>query len=178
MKKLLLILMIVCFKGYSQDLKYENFKLENGNLIWEKIYKSELSKIDLIRSLKTSGIIKDFKETENYITGYIEHLILDYKGFGNSEMRTAAYISGNYLRSFVLVEFKSGKYRVTLKEIKLSKRFKDKTSDHGEINELKYYAIKSNNLKFRTSFKKSPSGILNYTFDKIFNITNKTNDDW
>ncbi len=178
MRTILLILIIICFKSYSQELEFENFKLENGNLIWQKVYETELSNDDLLKSFKTSGIIKNLDDLENSITGTIENLDLDYKGFGNTEMNTAMYISRSYFKSFVLIELKDGKYRITLKEMKLVQKYSDGLNEEGEISKLKDYAIKNNNSDFRKTFVKSPSGILNYTFDKIFEIKKKKKSDW
>ena len=37
-------------------------------------------------------------------------------------MNTAVYISRSYIKSFVLIELKDRKYRITLKEMKLEKK--------------------------------------------------------
>ena len=105
MRAILLILTIICFKSYSQDLEWENFKLEEGNLIWEKVYETELSSDEILKSFKISGIIKDIDTLGNSITGTIKNLDLDYKGFGKTEMNTAMYISRSYFKSFIFIYF-------------------------------------------------------------------------
>lgn len=178
MRTILLILTIICFKSYSQELEFENFNLEDGNLVWQKVYETELSNDEIIKSFKTSGIVKDLENLENSLTGTIENLDLDYKGFGKTEMNTAMYISRSYFKSFVLIELKEGRYRITLKEMKLVQKYSDGLNEEGEISELKDYAVKNNNSDFRKSFKKAPSGILNFTFDKVFKIKKKKKSDW
>ena len=178
MRAILLILTIICFKSYSQDLEWENFKLEEGNLIWEKVYETELSSDEILKSFKISGIIKDIDTLGNSITGTIKNLDLDYKGFGKTEMNTAMYISRNYFKSFILIEMKEGRYRITLKEMKLVQKYSDGLSEEGEISELKDYAVKNSRKDFRKLFKKTPSGILNFTFDKVFGIKKKKKSDW
>lgn len=178
MRTILLILTIICFKSYSQDLEFENFKLEDGNLLWQKVYETEISNDKIIKSLKTSGIIKDIESLESSMTGTIENLDLDYKGFGKTEMNTAMYISRSYFKSFVLIELKDGRYRITLKEMKLVQKYSDGLNEEGEISELKDYAIKNSKTEFRKSFKKAPSGILNFTFEKVFGIKKKKKSDW
>lgn len=178
MKTILLIVTIICFKSYSQDLEWENFKLDEGNLIWEKVYETELSSDEILKSFKISGIIKDIDTLGNSITGTIKNLDLDYKGFGKTEMNTAMYISRSYFKSFILIEMKEGRYRITLKEMKLVQKYSDGLSEEGEISELKDYAIKNSRKDFRKLFKKAPSGILNFTFDKVFGIKKKKKSDW
>lgn len=93
MRTILLILTFISFKSYSQDLEFENFKLEDGNLIWQKVYETEISHNDIFKSFKTSGVIRNIDSLDNSLTGTIESLDLDYKGFGKTEMNTAMYIS-------------------------------------------------------------------------------------
>ena len=178
MRIILLFLTIVCFKSFSQGSEYENFKIEDRKLIWQKVYETEFSKDEIIKSIKESGIIKEIEYLENSLTGTIENLDLDFKGFGNTEMNTAMYISRSYFKSFVLIEFKENRYRMTLKEMKLVQKYSDGLNEEGEISELGDYSIKNNNLDFKKSFKKSPSGILNFTFDKVFEIKKKKKSNW
>lgn len=178
MRTILLIFTVICFKSYSQNLEFENFKLEGGNLIWQKVYNTELSNDEIIKSFKTSGIIKDLENSDNTLIGTIGYLDLDYKGFGKTEMNTAMYISRRYFKSFVLIELKEERYRITLKEMKLVQKYSDGLNEEGEISELKDYAVKNNNSDFRKSFKKAPSGIMNFTFDRTFEIKNKEKSDW
>jgi hypothetical protein len=176
MRIILILLTFFCINTYSQELEFENFKIEEGTFLWQKIYETELSNEDLINSIKTSGIIKEIQNMENSLTGIIENLNLDYKGFGKSEMNTAMYISRSYFKSFVLIEFKEGKYRITLKEMKLVQKYSDGLSEEGEISELRNFAVKNSKSKFKKSFKKAPAGILNFTFDKVFKFKKKS--DW
>lgn len=91
-------------------------------------------------------------------------------------MNTAVYISRSYLKSFVLIELKDRKYRITLKEMKLAQKYSDGLNEEG--SKLKDYAIKNGKPEFRKSFIKAPSGILNFTFDKVFGIKKKNKSDW
>ena len=88
------------------------------------------------------------------------------------------YISRSYFKSFVLIELKDRKYRITLKEMKLAQKYSDGLTEEGRISELKDYAIKNGKPEFRKSFIKAPSGILNFTFDKVFRIKKKNKSDW
>lgn len=178
MRIILFIITILCFKSYSQNLEFDNFKLNEVNLVWQKVYETELSNNEILKSFKTSGIITEIDTLENSITGTIKNLSLDYKGFGKSEMSTSMYITRSYFQCFVLIELKEKRYRITLKEMKLVQKYSDALSEEGEISELEDYAIKNSKKDFKKSFKKSPSGILNYTFDKVFLMKNKNKSEW
>jgi len=145
MKNTFLLIILICFKSYSQDLAFNNFKLENGMLIWQKVYKTKLSNDELIKSFKISGIIKNFDAFDNFIIGNIKHMSIDYKGFGKSHLSTVTYISDNYFNSFILIEFKEGRYKVTLKDMKLITRYSNKQNNEFDLSELKDYVIKNDN---------------------------------
>lgn len=102
---------------------------------------------------------------------------MDYKGYGKSEMSTAMYISRNFLSSFVVIDFKESKYRVTLKNMELTQKYNDGLSEKDAVTKLSEFALRRNK-EFRRGFKKSPHKIIEYTLNKIFTIPAKTNDDW
>jgi len=166
MKNTFLLIILICFKSYSQDLAFNNFKLENGTLIWQKVYKTKLSNDELIKSFKISGIIKNFDAFDNFIIGNIKLMSIDYKSFGKSYLSTVTYISDNYFNSFILIEFKEGRYKVTLKDMKLITKYSNKQNNEFDISD------------FKMIFKKSPSEIFNFTFDKVFTIKKKKKSNW
>ena len=179
MKKIILLTLILISQfSFSQIIEYDNFIYENGKLSWQKIYKSNQIQKDLILNFKKSGIIREFESSENLITGIIEKSEIDYKGFGKSEMSTEMYISRSYLSCFITIELKENRYRITLTDLKLTQRYDDSFTKMGEMSELKDYAVKNNKSDFRSRFKKSSSKILNFTYDKMFNLKNDNSDDW
>lgn len=62
--------------------------------------------------------------------------------------------------------------------MKLVQKYSDGLNEEGEISDLKDYTIKNSKTDFRKTFKKAPSGILNFTFDKVFGIKKKKKSDW
>jgi len=119
--------------------------VENGKLVWQKIYETELTKKQLTQNIKNSGNFKNLESNESGIIAEITNLTLDYKGYGSSEMSTPMYIARNSLNSIVQIEFKENKYRVTIKNIKLTRNYGGALSSQGEMTDLEVFALKKRN---------------------------------
>ena len=86
------------------------------------------------------------------------------------------YILRSLYECFTLIEFKEGRYRVTLKNIILVQKYDDPMDKEGSRSFIEDYVIK--NDVFANNFIK-PSEILDYTFTKSFTILPvEINDDW
>ena len=83
----------------------DNFEIENGKLIWQKVYETELTNEQIIQKIKSSGNFKNLELNETGLIAEIANLTLDYKGYGSSEMSTPMYIARNSINSFVQIEF-------------------------------------------------------------------------
>lgn len=175
---LVLFYLSLAISGFSQS-ETNNFVIENGKLIWQHIYETELTNKQLIQNIKSSGNFKNLEISDNEITGEIENLTIDYKGFGLSEMSTPIYIARTSINSFVLFELKEDRYRVTIKNIKLIQRYDDGLSKQGDISDLENYALKKKNSIFQNNFLNLPSKIIDFTFKSIteFDVIEKE-DDW
>jgi hypothetical protein len=156
----------------------QNFTVEDGTLIWQKVFTTELSFKELSKLVKTSGIYSDVEIIDNSIIGKVEDLEPDFKGAGYSEMSTPMYISRNFLDCHGLIEFKDGRYRVTLKKIYLTQKYDDGVSEEGERTSLETYAVKRRGDKMKGLFLQKPSEIFNYTFEKKFNFQVKKDETW
>lgn len=177
MKKLTILLFFFSVFAFSQNDTIGYFKTTDGILIWQKVFKTKLSKNEVMKHFKQSGYFKKIDTFQNSLTTNLKKINMDYKGYGKSEISTAMYISRNFLSSFVIIDFKENKYRITLKNIELTQKYNDGLSEKNEISKLSEFALRRNK-KFKRSFKKSPHKIIEYTLNKIFTIPAKTNNDW
>ena len=175
--KLIIAFILPILLVFNQS-ETNNFKIDNGKLVWQKVYETELTKNELIGELKSSGNFKNIEENENGILTEIENLSLDFKGYGSSEMSTPMYIARNSVNSFVQIEFKEKRYRVTIKNIKLTRKYDDALSEQGEITDIEVFALKKRNTKFKSSFLKKPAKIINFTFEQITELKKTEKDKW
>ncbi|ADV50586.1 hypothetical protein Celal_3320 [Cellulophaga algicola DSM 14237] len=177
MKTLIFLIYLPILIGFSTS-ETDNFEIENGKLIWQKVYETELTKEQLTDKIKNSGNFKNVELNESGIIAEITNLTLDFKGYGSSEMSTPMYIARNSVNSFVQIEFKESKYRVSIKHIKLTQNYDDALSSQGEMTDLEVFALKKRNTEFKSSFLKKPSKIINFTFENITEFKVKEKDKW
>ena len=160
----------------SNTVNVTNFKIDNGSLVWQKIYESKLTPTAIVKKLKADGKIKNIDFSENLLTGEL-NIPADYKNAGFSEMSTPMYISRNDILCSVTINFKENRYRVTLKNIRLKTTQEDPLSKVGETANLDSYALKKKNSEFKAQFLNVPGKIYDYTFNQVFEIETKTEDD-
>ncbi len=166
MKSILFFLCSTFLVGFNLS-ETDNFEIENGQVIWQKVYDTDLTKEQLIGQIKSSGKFKNISENGESLSAEIDQLSMDFKGYGVSEMSTPMYVSRSYVQAFALIEFKEERYRVTLKNIKFVKKYDDALSKEGETTDIELFALKKRNTEFKSAFLKKPSKIMDFTFQKV-----------
>ncbi len=170
--KLTAILLLIGTTAWAQE-KVNNFIVNESSLQWQKVFTTDLTFQELSEELKNNGLFDRMELSKNTITGDSKILFANYQAAGFTNLETAAYVSDSYFKAFVVVEFKEGKYRVTLKDILLTPKTYDSTKKV-ELNNLDYYALKTWKNVFTEAFKKAPSLILDYTFTKKAEVRKKS----
>ena len=156
-----------------------NFSPENNKIIWQKVFETEMDFNQLTEKIKESGILENIEIGENKILGQTKQIDADFKGAGYGEMSTPMYVSRSFFDGFAIIEFKDGKYRVTLKNIMLTQQYDDGLSEEGEKTTIETFGIKKGKNEMKRAFTKSPSIILDYTFTNTFTFkSSDTNDNW
>ncbi|PZX52466.1 hypothetical protein LV84_03472 [Algoriphagus ratkowskyi] len=176
MKSLIGIIIAIFIAGSLKAQGINGFEINSGKLEWVNVYESTITLNEVLDILKENGKISNIEEGEDRIIASISKVEADYKGFGKSEMSTPIYIARNWIEAKLIIEFKEDKYRATLKDIFLSQIYSDPLSQMGEMSTLDSYAISSKS--FKSSFTKSSSEILDFTFTKEFYFQKDINKDW
>jgi hypothetical protein len=179
-QKLLIFIFVVTVSNptWGQDVIY-NFEIEDKEIIWRKVIETGLTFEQLVEKIKNSGLLEKMELGDNKLTGDIKDLSADFKGAGFSEMGTPIYVARSHFSAFTILEYKEGKYRVTLKKIILTQKYDDGLSKQGERTNLDVFALKTTKDELKGAFKKSPSLILDYTFtDKFIFKDTPTKKDW
>ncbi len=166
MKSILLFICSIFLISFTLS-ETDNFEIEKGQVLWQKVYETDLTKEQLIGQVKSSGQFENISENGESLTAEINQLSMDFKGYGISEMSTPMYVSRSYIKAFVLIEFKDERYRVTLKNIKFVQKYEDALSKEGETTDIELYALKKRNTEFKSSFLNKPSKIMDFTFQKV-----------
>jgi hypothetical protein len=176
MKSILLFLCSTFLVSFNLS-ETDNFAIENGQVIWQKVYETDLTKEELIGQIKSSGQFVNISENGEILTAEINQLSMDFKGYGVSEMSTPMYVSRSYVKAFALIDFKEERYRVTLKTIKFVQKYDDALSRQGETLDIELFALKKRNTEFKTSFLAKPSEIMDFTFQKITDFNRVAKED-
>lgn len=177
MKKILLLLLMIPFFTFAQN-EVNNFKVNDQRLlVWQKVFESDVNPDQLFGQLLSTGFFKDVNKTDSTFFGLFQGIEPDYKGYGSSEMSTPIYIARSFINGGVRIEIKDGRYRVTLQNLTLEQKYSDGLSKQGEKSKIEGFAL--SNDKIKSGFSKKPAAILDYTFNKIFKVSDdNSNDDW
>lgn len=181
MKKTLLIFVVITMASHvtRAQVPINNFEIEDGEIIWRKVFQTELTFERLTEKIKDSGLFERIELSGNKLTGDLRNIDADVKGAGFSEILAPIYVVRSYFSAFVVIEFKDGKYRVTLKRILLTQKYDDDVTKQGEQSTLNTYALKGAAGEIKPAFKKSPSVILDHTFTNKFLFKDEpAKDDW
>jgi hypothetical protein len=182
MKKLIiLIIAIISFPIFSQQ--QHSFNYENNQLEWVKVFESSLSKSEIEQIISSKGMFKKLNIEDNLIKGEIENIKCDFETLGKSSWTTSFYIQNTNMNFSFYINFKEGRYRIILNDIKLKTIDELSTGDltivsSNAIEPLSDYAIRKG--KFRKGFLKSDVEIYEFTLTNLFNFNNhnKKTEDW
>ena len=120
-KLLFLLLLLSISKIYAQDSPYKSYKLADGQLLYEQVYTCDTMKSDQIGKMLSTEVPKikgltDFRKESEVITGRLKNAMIDYRKYGGKWSNTPVLLK-NPFDANVTIEWKDGKYRVTLSNI-------------------------------------------------------------
>lgn len=181
MKKNFILILLLSLKSFGQD--EHSFSIDNSQLSWQKVFQNDM-KIDEIESkLKQMGLFKNLVFNKNQVSGEIENIPADYNGIGKNSWNTSFYVQNTLITGTFFIEFKEGRYRITLNGINLITINELAGSgitvmSANSIQPLSEFAIKKG--KFRKGFLKSDANIYEYTFSNLFDFSkyNIKSNDW
>ncbi len=192
--KNLLILLVTLFcvntciaqKGYdptygdpkNKKVDTKGFKISNSQLIWQKVYESTETIDQLTTRLKEDGNVKNIEVTDHTIFGNLDDLYADYQGAGYGRAVTPMMLLSQQIICTVTIEFKTNKFRVTIKNMKLKNTSPTPLSPVGEVEPIETYVLKKKGTQFKTGFLNACATILNHTFNKIFENKIEEEDNW
>jgi len=147
----------------------------DGLLKWQH----EFSTTDSINQLRNfmieNRIVTEYSIIDNRLSGVLHQLPANFKLAGFKKGNTPKYIMAYDFTANVLVQFKPGKYRVTLSRIQLV----NNGSNYNftvPSNYLEDFATNSRGISY--AFKKAPATILDTTFVNYFTIPEIFNEEW
>src|SRR5688572_24939896 len=120
-KHVTLILMLISLNSFSQVTSYGNFRIDNQQLIYQKVFLMDSITVDKLGNyLVTLPFVKDFDRSHDEIKFKINDFVVDFKKFGLNEVTTATIIQSGKYSGDATIDMKDGKYRVTLFNLQLT----------------------------------------------------------
>jgi hypothetical protein len=119
MKLFITILLFIPFYANSQITQISNFYVNNSDVIYIKVFDvSDTTnlKFNITKQLKSTANITNIQEYESYLTADISNMAIDYKKHGGSSLIIPMIVT-NGINGKMTVDFKNGKYRVTIQGI-------------------------------------------------------------
>jgi hypothetical protein len=178
MKKHIFTLILFVFAVsalHAQDTIRGFIYSNDGLLKWQHEYYTTDSIEQLCNYMIENRIITEHSFINKRLSGILNQLPANYKMAGFKKGNTPNYIMAYDFTANVLVQFKPGKYRVTLSRIRLV----NNGSNYSFTNPSDYLEeFATNKRGISLSFKKAPSAILDTTFVNYFTIPAIMNDEW
>lgn len=169
MRRLILILafIAVCWSASAQS-----FIIEDGKITWQKVYNTDLSHQEIIKSLYASNHCSDIIVLDSsFVTGVMRPTFYDCKAYDISYMRSPMYITQSLLgpAHFVL-QIKDNRYRVTLQDIRL-------TSSDTSYSNTQIESVAFIDGELSGDFRRMAIPMYHDILSRIFTLT-KIDDEW
>lgn len=120
MKTLLLILLAFIslnLTSSAQESKFDdnyNFKIQNGNVVWQYVYNTNKTAKDVVSYFSQFGIFDINHTNDSTIIGKVRDRPIDAKSYGFSTGLTPMYLIVCKYSGNVIINIKDKKYRITL----------------------------------------------------------------
>lgn len=170
LKSGILFISIFTFISISSQEIVNNFSIEDNEIIWQKIYPTTLNFDQLVDQVKDKGFLSDIEIRENKITGKLKPVLVDCESSGLKGTLFSICGDRSFFTGFSLIEFKEGRYRVTVRWIFSTEREVDSTKFNLVPDNLEYIAFRNFSNEFTPQFRNKDSGILDEAFSRRFDL--------
>lgn len=147
----------------------------DGSVKWQHEFQTTDSMNNLYNYLIENRKVTESNLIENRLSGLLPQLPANYKLAGYNKVTTPNYLMAYDFSANVLVQFKPGKYRVTLSNVRLINNGTN-YSFTNPFDALEEFA--TNRKGFTSAFKKAGSAILDTTFVRYFSIIPVISNEW
>lgn len=149
-----------------------DFKIENGQLIWQKVIYEKASQQDIESSMRSSGMFDNISSGSSIIAD-IKETPINYRDAGFNTGNCPMYISASNMTGTVNIDLKDDRYRITVRNILLEGNVPNLAIAQHK-GTLDYYATKKG--EFRKAFETKHYIIFQKQFESMFTFNN--DNDW
>ncbi|MBN2570539.1 MAG: hypothetical protein JXA68_00305 [Ignavibacteriales bacterium] len=180
MKRIILfaVFLVTCIFAYSQNQdSINNFYIENNRVIWKKVFITSLDFEQLFSKAKDAGLFENVEKEQTKIRGQLKYIDAEPLEYGFLDLNAAPYVNNNFINGFVVIEFKQGRYRVTLRRIMLTEKHVDTLNILGASSLIEREIFKLGKIEFNNQFKNRSSILLNDMLTQYFDFSQMICDD-
>ena len=161
---------IFCIIAGAQEKDAYNFSTKEGDVIWQKVYSTTLTKDEVFNAIKTSGNLTDITEADQVLSGNLVERVAEYSSLGYKRGSVPIFVN-HLLGGYVKVEMRDGRYRVTV-----SKMYRiDDSTPRRERTDFTFYVNRKGELRL---FPETARIIFDANFNKMFEIKDVAEEDW
>lgn len=170
---IILFLILACAYARAQE---HSFKVQDRDIFWQKVFPSDLDSAGILQAVSLSGAFSDVTPVSSGISLRIVPREVDYQAAGYSRGRTPMNLLACLLSGHALIEFRPGRYRVTVDHLTLVENITTSLYEKGRTNSLESLALNKKG-ELRKVFQESAL-ILEVDLSKIFSFKAKIEEDW
>ena len=178
MKTILTFALVACtYVAVAQSVSYGNFKLADQEIIYQKIYTLDsVTVAKLEEYYKTLPYISNIESKAGELQFDFNDVVVDYKKFQFTQVNMPSILQTGKFSGKVSVGVKDGRYRITVKAIKLTGNIGYKMIS--EKDDLTRYAAKNNGTVMAEDWcRPNMLGLLDKAFNDKLELK-KTESDW
>lgn len=164
------IILLIGLALYAQEKTQYNFFAQEGDVVWQKVFPTELDATAVFTAIKTSGALTDITETESVLVGSLVERKPEYSSMGYRRGDVPLFVLQS-TGGFAKVEMREGRYRVTINKLYRI----DDTERSPKRVDFTFYVNKKGELRF---FPERAQEIFDYNFTKMFEAKSKVEEDW
>lgn len=117
----ILLLVVYSFANGQGNTTYGNFKLEDQEIIYQKIFPQDsVNATKLMEYYKSLPYLSNVQQSAEEVTFDLNDLTIDYKKFQFTQVGTPSIIQTGKYSGKASVGVKDGKYRITLSSLQLT----------------------------------------------------------
>lgn len=171
-----LLCCLVCIQAYAQH----SFSITpERKVIWQKVYEAPINISKYHQWMFNSGQYHDIAMTDNTITCWLNESPINYQKHGYDAMSDISMqIRDNNIKGFITIQFKDGRYRVTIEQMQFIHKFDSSLYRKGEVSHMELLI----NAKgtFRKMAEANTLVVLDVIFTDMFEYKQPThlNDEW
>ena len=173
--KRLTIFAILVIHAAAMSAQTYNFFAEDHKIYWQKIYETDMD-IDICSLLINTGKFENIRDVDGVISAKM--LPCEVELNGRSRGMVPMYLLSSNLTSFIRIQKKEGRYRVTVDHFVFIRNVDTSLGSVGETTSLETYALKRDGT-FKPGFFNSESAvILDEMLSILFSEQDNLDKDW